>query len=161
MSSRTSPRNLSLVGALLALGLLAAACGSGADTSSGGSDLSVSIAAPQDGGTVGTSFVVNLDASVPIGDPSSGEDHVHLCFDGDSCDEQYVLAYEDQVTVDTLSPGEHTIEASLRNADHSAAGPTDTITVTVRAEGGTGTATGSSGGGGAGGSGSGGGGYGY
>jgi hypothetical protein len=156
VSSRISPRHLRLVGALLALGVLASACGSDANASAGGSDLSVSIAAPADGATVGTSFVVNLGASVPIGDPSTGEHHVHLCFDGDSCDSKYVLAYQDHVQVDGLAPGEHTIEASLRNADHSDAGPTDTITVTVSANSGTST------GGATGGSGSmGGGGYGY
>ena len=30
-----------------------------------------------------------------------------------------------------LSAGKHTLEVSLRNADHSAAGPTDTATITV------------------------------
>lgn len=157
MPARPIARRLRLLAALAVFALLAAACGSDASAASGGSDLSVSIAAPEDGATVGSSFVVNLGASVPIGDPSTGEHHVHLCFDGDSCDEQYVLAYQDHVTVDTLSPGEHTITASLRNADHSDAGPTDSITVTVSANDGTGTNSGGSGGG----SGSGGGGYGY
>jgi hypothetical protein len=155
VSSRISPRNLRLVGALLALGMLASACGSDANASAGRSDLSVSFAAPADGATVGTSFVVNLDASVPIGDPSTGEHHVHLCFDGDDCDSKYVLAYQDHVQVDGLAPGEHTIEASLRNADHSDAGPSDTITVTVSANGGASTGGGATGGS------MGGGGYGY
>ena len=157
MSARPITRNLRLLGLLAVLALLAAACGGDASASSGGSGLSVSIAAPKDGATVGSSFVVNLEASVPIGDPSTGEHHVHLCFDGDSCDSKYVLAYQDHVTVDTLDPGEHTITASLRNADHSDAGPSDTITVTVSANGQTGTSTGA---GSMGSSGS-GGGYGY
>ena len=37
--------------------------------------------------------------------------------------------------VNGLSPGQHTIEASLRHADHSAVGPTATITVTVTGAG--------------------------
>lgn len=146
MPARPFVRNLRLVSALAVLTLLAAACGSDANASSGSSGLSVSITAPEDGATVGTSFVVNLGASVPIGDPSSGEHHVHLCFDNDSCDSKYVLAYQDHVTVDTLSPGEHTITASLRNADHSDAGVSDTITVTVSANGGTGLDPGAGGG---------------
>lgn len=156
MSSRPSLRHLRLVGALLAIGVLATACGNGASASSAGSDLSVRIAAPADGATVGTSFIVNLDASVPIGDPSTGEHHVHLCIDGESCDSKYILAYEDQAQVDGLAPGEHTIEATLRNADHSDAGSSDTIAVTVSADGGAGSGTGgATGGGGSGG------GYGY
>lgn len=159
MPARPTTRKLRLFAVFAVLALLAAACGSDANAASGGSDLSVSITAPEDGATVGSSFVVNLSASVPIGDPSTGEHHVHLCFDVDTCGDQYVLAYQDHVTIDTLAPGEHTILASLRNADHSDAGSTDMITVTVSANGGTGTATGS-GGGSSGGSGS-GGGYGY
>ena len=58
---------------------------------------------------------------------------MHLCFDGGSCDErrESVIAYEDSVQVTGLSPGTHTIEASLRNADHSDAGVSTTITITV------------------------------
>jgi hypothetical protein len=56
---------------------------------------------------------------------------VHLCFDGGDCDTEYSLAYGSTFEVDDLTPGEHTIEASLRNADHSDAGVADTITVTV------------------------------
>jgi len=39
--------------------------------------------------------------------------------------------YSDTTQVQGLSAGKHTIEASLRNADHSAVGPTTSITVTV------------------------------
>ena len=67
---------------------------------------------------------------------------MHLCVDGASCDTQYQLAYANSVQVVGLAPGTHTIEASLRNADHSDAGPTDTVsTVTV-----TGASTGDAGG---------------
>jgi hypothetical protein len=74
---------------------------------------------------------VKLDASVPLGDPSTGEHHVHLCFDGANCDAEYSLVYGNSMQVTGLTPGPHTIEASLRNADHSAAGATDSISVTV------------------------------
>jgi hypothetical protein len=89
------------------------------------------IVSPANGATVPTSFTVKVDASVPLGDPSTGDDHVHLCFDGGSCDTEYKLVYGNSFAVSSLSPGTHTIEASLRNADHSPAGPTSTITVHV------------------------------
>ena len=135
---------LSLSASILILGLIATACGAGAYAASNGSAsngsgaLHITIASPASGGTVSEPFTVRLDAIEPIGDPTTGDHHVHLCFDGGSCDElaQSVIAYGTSVQVDGLSPGTHTIEASLRNADHSAAGATDTITVTVASTGG-------------------------
>lgn len=135
-----------VVGALLALGLVAAACSS-ANASSGDGAMSISIASPKDGATVSEPFTLKLDASVAIDDPSTGEHHVHLCFDGASCDDLAgtVISYTDSVQVSTLSPGTHTIEASLRNADHSDAGVSTQITITVSG-GQTDKATGSTGG---------------
>jgi hypothetical protein len=121
-----------LLGAVFAIGIFAAACSSaGASTGSGG--MSLSITSPSDGATVSEPFTVKLDASVPIGDPSTGDHHVHLCFDGGSCDDVAgsVIAYTNSAQVTALSPGTHTIEASLRNADHSDAGVSTQITVTV------------------------------
>lgn len=123
-------RYLVLATAVMVFGLLAAACGGGANAAGGG-DLWVRIASPAKDATVSEPFTVTFDASVPIGDPTTGEHHVHLCFDGASCDTQYTLAYTTSIQVDGLTPGEHTIEASLRNADHSDAGPSDTVTITV------------------------------
>jgi hypothetical protein len=159
LTMRGSIGRVRLAAGLLALGLFAAACSSaGATTggSSGKDGLSISIASPADGATVSEPFTVKLDASVPIGDPSTGDHHVHLCFDGGSCDElsQSVIAYSDSAQVTGLTPGTHTIEASLRNADHSDTGNSATITVTVSG-GDTGTSTGTSTGSGSGG------GYGY
>lgn len=113
------------------LALVAAACG-GASAGSGGSgSLSMQISAPVQGAEVSSPFTVTIDASVPLDEPSTGEHHVHLCFDGATCDTEYQLVYGDTFEVGDLSPGEHTIEASLRNADHSDAGMSDEITVTV------------------------------
>ncbi|TMK37331.1 MAG: hypothetical protein E6G58_02460 [Actinobacteria bacterium] len=118
--------------ATLAFGVLAAACSKGTSTSAGGGAPTLTISSPADGANVSEPFTVKLDASVPLGDPSTGEDHVHLCFDGASCDSGgYQLVYSDSAQVQGLSSGQHTIEASLRHADHSAVGPTATITVTV------------------------------
>jgi hypothetical protein len=141
-----------LLGAVFAMGIFAAACSSaGASTGSGG--MSLSITSPSKGATVSEPFTVQLDSSVPIGEPSTGDHHVHLCFDGGSCDDVAgaVISYADSVQVTGLSPGTHTIEASLRNADHSDAGVSTTITVTVSgggSDGSGGATTGTPGGGG-------------
>jgi hypothetical protein len=121
-------------GLLPVLALVAVACGD-ASAGSGGSD-SLQISSPADGAQVASPFTVTVDASVALGDPSTGEHHVHLCFDGADCDAEYTLVYGDTFEVADLPPGEHTIEASLRNADHSDAGAADEITVTVGGGGG-------------------------
>lgn len=128
-----------LGGLVVALAIVATACGSNASAQGGGGP-SLQIAEPMDGATVPSTFTVRVDSSVSLGPPSTGDDHVHLCFDGASCDTEYKLVYGNTFEVTGLTPGQHTIEASLRNADHSAAGPTDSITVTV-----SGTASGSTG----------------
>ena len=118
--------------ASIAFSALAVACSNGTSTSASGGGDTLSITSPADGANVSEPFTLKLDASVPLGDPSTGEDHVHLCFDGASCDSgNYVKVYSDTTQVQGLSAGKHTIEASLRNADHSAVGPTTSITVTV------------------------------
>ena len=122
---------------VFALALVATACAGGASAASGGGDPTLRIAAPKDGAAVHVPFTVHLDASVPLGDPSTGEDHVHLCFDGGSCDTEYTLVYGDSILVKKLAPGEHTIEASLRNADHSDTGVNTTISVVVNGGDGT------------------------
>lgn len=138
---------------VLVLALAAAACSNGASASSGGGKPTVTITSPSDGATVSSPFTVKLDASVPLGAPSTGDDHVHLCFDGASCSAQYTIVYGTSKVINNLSQGQHTIEASLRNADHSDTGVSVTITVTV-SSGGTSSSNGSTGS-------TGGGGYGY
>jgi hypothetical protein len=117
---------------MLVFVLVAAGCNKSSSPSSGGSGaLSLAIASPADGASVVEPFTLKVDSSAPLGEPSTGDDHVHLCFDGGNCDTEYTLVYSDTFQVTDLPAGEHTITASLRNADHSAAGPTATITVTV------------------------------
>lgn len=130
---RTRSRGLWFAG-LASITLLAAACAGGAGAGAGGSDsLSMRISSPEEGAQVSDPFTVTLDANVPLDEPSTGEHHVHLCFDGADCnvESEYALVYGDTFEVSDLSPGEHTIEASLRNADHTEAGVSDEITVTV------------------------------
>jgi phage baseplate assembly protein gpV len=141
---------------LVGVALAGVACGSNADKSGGsnaatggGSDLSVT--APSDGANVTQPFTVQVSSSAKIGPTSSGNDHVHLYFDGSQ--KNYDVCTSTSCQVSGLSPGKHVIEASLRNADHSDAGPKDSITVYVGG--------GSNGGGNNGGGGTGGGGGGY
>ncbi len=124
-----------IVLAALVLSVVAAACSNA--SAAGGTD-TLSITAPADGAMVSEPFSVNLTSNQALGDPSTGDDHVHLCFDGASCDSgSYQIVYGVTAQVTGLSPGQHTIEASLRHADHSAAGPTTSITVTVTGAGAT------------------------
>jgi hypothetical protein len=128
--------------AAIAFTALAVACSNGTTSAAGTGGDTLSISAPADGAKVSEPFTVALSSNQALGDPSTGDDHVHLCFDGASCDSgSYQLVYSDTAQVEGLSPGQHTIEASLRHADHSAVGPTDSITVTV--SGGAGATTGS------------------
>ncbi len=132
---RTSTELVSLA-TLAVLGLLAASCGSGNASSGGGGGPSLTIASPANGGSVSEPFTLKFDASVALGAASTGDDHVHVCFDGASCDSgSYKIAYGDSYQVTGLPAGKHTIEASLRHADHSAVGPTATITVTITNDG--------------------------
>ena len=131
----TSLGRLGLAAALV-LGVAATACNRGGSSSSGGG-ASFSIASPTDGASVSEPFTLKFDASVPLGPTSTGDDHVHVCYDGASCDSgSYAIAYGDSFRGTGLSPGKHTIEASLRHADHSAAGATAKISVTVTSSGG-------------------------
>ena len=116
--------------ALLAIALVAAACGSEASGSSGGEEgMEVSIDEPSDGAEVTTPFTVKVSSSEEIGPEDTGLHHVHVFFDGN--DDEYQVVTSESVEVDELSPGDHTIGVSLRNADHSPAGAEAEIAVTV------------------------------
>ena len=120
---------------VLAVSLVAASCAGSAGAGGAGGDgdapLSLEIASPTAGAETSQPFTVSFDSSVPLGDSSTGLHHVHLCFDGGSCDTEYTLVFGDTFQVSGLAAGPHTIEASLRNADHSAAGADDRISLTV------------------------------
>ncbi|HEY9412540.1 MAG TPA: hypothetical protein VIP77_23400 [Jiangellaceae bacterium] len=123
----------------LALALVLAACGGDDDTATGGSTegsdgMTLSISSPDDGAEVDVPFTVEFDSSVPLGPTDSGEHHVHVFFDGD--DSEYQVVEGDSVEITDLPEGEHVVNASLRNADHSAAGVETEITVTVGQGGG-------------------------
>ncbi len=125
----------------------AAETGGGSDSGSGGGgdgDLTISIADPADGATVEPGFQVEIDPSVDVGEPDTGLHHVHLYYDGNQSDGEYDIVYsvDEPWTVDRdLSPGEHTIEAVIANADHSLTDASDEVTVMVGEGAGGGTDT--------------------
>lgn len=121
---------LRLAVAAIAIALVATACSARAETS----DATIGFVVPSDSATVVVPFEVQLEASVPLGAPETGNNHAHLYFDTgtDSADYDIVYGTTWEVTRQ-LSPGEHTITVALANPDHSLAGPTQEITVTVAA----------------------------
>jgi len=122
-----------------ALAFVVGACDAYAQGGGGGSsgDLTLSVTAPVDGAEVSVPFGVTIETDVSIGPPESGNHHLHLYFDGGTDAADYDIAYSNAVQVSReLAPGEHTIIVSLRNPDHSDAGPSQTITVAVTGSGG-------------------------
>lgn len=121
--------------AVLAAGLLAG-CGnqSSAGSSSGSDSPTLSITSPTEGATEGSSFMVKWDSNVSLGEPDTGKHHVHIFVDGNSSD--YTVVGGDSFEVTGLSPGKHTVDVTLQNADHSPAGAEDQVDVNVSGSGG-------------------------
>jgi hypothetical protein len=115
--------------------LVAAACGSAGGNTNDGKSMSLDVVTPTSGATVGRSFHVEVRSNVPFAEPSTGEHHLHLYFDGVKTVGKYAIVYGKSTTVTTLSPGKHTIEAEIANPDHSGTGVTKTFTVNVGANG--------------------------
>ena len=128
---------------LMLFALLAASCGGGESSNGDGGGGSVAgggggangfgISTPEDGADVSNPFTIEFSSDDELGAPETGKMHVHLIYDGKS--EDYVIVNGTSFEIDGLGDGEHTITASLRNADHSAAGPEDEITVSVSGSG--------------------------
>lgn len=135
------PKLLMPTAAVLALVL--AGCGSDdsntSTTSEGGDGPSVEIVQPADGDALSTPFTLVVDSSEELGTTDSGNHHVHIYFDGDDSAYEVIESGNgeeheigaDSPAVEGLEPGEHVLNISLRNADHSAAGAEDELTVTV------------------------------
>jgi len=122
------------IGVAVALATVACSAGAGTGGDSGGDadGATIGFVTPADGATVSIPLDVELEASVPLDEPETGNHHAHLYFDTstDSADYDIVYGTNWEVTRD-LAPGEHTITVALANPDHSLAGPTQEITVTV------------------------------
>lgn len=128
----------------LALGIVfaivVAACSSSGGGTQAGADqqATIAFAAPTDGAQVTVPFDVQLDSSVPLGEPETGDHHAHLYFDTGTASADYDIVYGTTAQVTRpLAPGQHTIIVAMANADHSLAGPEQTITITVGDGGGT------------------------
>lgn len=115
------------------LGLLAACGGS----SSGSGSPTLDITSPANGAHVGSAFPVTWHASVSLGAPDTGRDHVHVFVDGHAND--YTVVGGDQFMLKGLTPGKHTVDVTLQHADHSSAGAQDQVAVTVGSGGTSGT----------------------
>ena len=120
--------------AVLAAGLLAG-CGNESGGAGTGDSPSLTITSPSGGDTVGSTFTVEWDANVELGEPDTGRDHVHVFVDGNSSD--YTVVGGDSFEISGLSDGEHTVDVTLQHADHSSAGAEDQVDVTVSGSGGT------------------------
>lgn len=128
-------RWIALLALVLAFVVAAAACGADEnDASAGGDDdLALEIVSPTDGAVVGESFEVEVDASVPFGEPVTGRHHWHLYYDGNTTEGEYGIVDDGGTTftVEGLSPGRHTLEAVIANADHSLTDARQEITLDV------------------------------
>jgi hypothetical protein len=134
---------MSAAAAALVLGV--GACGGDdgddtATTSGGGDDgPSVEILQPADGDTISVPFSLEVDSSEELGTTDTGRHHVHIFFDGDDSSYEVIEddnrepreITEDSPAVEGLEPGEHVLNISLRNADHSPAGAEAEVTVNV------------------------------
>lgn len=143
------PRGAGLVAGAALTVLLAAGCGGGGTGGGGGGDgagaggMTLEITSPADGDSVEVPFTVEVASSEELGPIETGAHHVHVFFDGD--DEEFLVVEGESVEVTDLPEGEHVVNASLRNADHSPAGVETEVTVTVGA-GGAGSGSGDDGG---------------
>ncbi|NJD27949.1 MAG: hypothetical protein FIA92_06585 [Chloroflexi bacterium] len=129
--------------ASIVVAFFAVACTTGSDSGGGGGagggaggDASIGFASPGNGTEVSIPFEVQLDASVPLGDPSTGNHHAHIYYDVEPGASDYDIVYGTSAEVPRpLSSGEHTLTVALANPDHSLAGPSQQITVTVGSSG--------------------------
>ncbi|CAM3762345.1 hypothetical protein [Isoptericola cucumis] len=133
----TGRRGARTAAAVALVAMFAAGCGDdgggggeqagGEAVGSGG--MTLEITAPEDGAEVEVPFTVELASSEELGPTDTGAHHVHVFFDGD--DAEYMVVEGDSAEVTDLPDGEHVVNASLRNADHSPAGVETEISVTV------------------------------
>jgi hypothetical protein len=130
----TSARSLTLG---VAVALVTAACSAGSGEGADSDGATIDFVTPSDGASVSVPFDVELEASVPLDEPETGNHHAHIYFDTSTDSADYDIVYGTSWQVERpLMPGEHTLIVALANPDHSLAGPTQEIRVTVDGEGG-------------------------
>lgn len=134
---------------LAGIALLAASCGAGGAGGEGGVGAgsgggaagagAVTILEPANGAQVQVPFTLKVRSDVELGPTEKGVHHIHVFFDGD--DSRYEVVEADTFEVKSLPPGEHVVNVSLRNADHSPAGSEAKVEVQVAGAGGGSTET--------------------
>jgi hypothetical protein len=117
--------------ALLATVGAAGACAPNAGTteSAAGGAGALSVVEPAQGTTVSVPFTVTVQTADPLGESDTGRHHIHIFFDGN--EDQYQISYTQSAQVGEAPPGAHTMTISLRNADHSDAGPRVDVPLTI------------------------------
>lgn len=124
----SSPKSARLL-ATIAMVLAAAACDSSSGSAGSGGDASFSVAEPAANADVSVPFTVRVNSSAALGTTESGNHHIHVWFDGNEA--KYQIGYGDTVQITELAAGAHTMTVSLRNANHSDAGPRVEVPITV------------------------------
>lgn len=124
-------RVVSLLGVIIALGLLAGCAGTTpapAKTSSAGGEIgpmTVEILEPTDGAEVAAGTVTvgvettGITFAMPSNTLVAGEGHVHFTLD----DRPFVMSVEKQATLEDVEPGSHTLKAELVQNDTQSFSP--------------------------------------
>lgn len=127
MNSGNPVRRYSLAAVLALLAVtMPAAC---TQEASGGSAPTLSVSEPGSNSSVIVPFTLKVDTNVRLGDPASGDYHVHAYFD-DKVNE-YIVMTGKSTQVMKAPAGEHVLHLSLRNANHSAAGVETSVTLNI------------------------------
>lgn len=98
------------------------------------SDAKVGFTHPKEGATVGSSVTFklaleNFKIAAPGGVVKAGEGHLHYFVDGGT----YNALADSVFTLDSLSPGEHTVKVTLQDNSHADLGIEKTVKFTVSA----------------------------
>lgn len=113
----------------MAAGALLIALGACDSSTSAAGDDALSILEPASGANVSIPFTVRVRTSQPLGTTETGNHHIHIWFDGNET--KYQISYSDTAQVAAAPSGAHKMTVSLRNANHSDAGPRVEIPITV------------------------------
>jgi hypothetical protein len=120
----------------LVLPALAACDSTGSPSGSGaggGGGVTLSVVEPAQNSTMSTPFQLKVATSVSLGTTETGRHHIHVWFDGN--EDKYQILYSDTGQIRDVPAGSHTMIVSLRNANHSDAGPRVDVPITVGAGG--------------------------
>jgi len=91
--------------------------------------MTLSIVSPKAGQTVYLPFEVKVKANVPLGNPATGEHHIHIWFDNNRGD--YNMFGSDNAEITSASFGPHTVHVSLNNPDHTPTGIETSVEIEI------------------------------